>query len=153
MFALFLLGAERQAIGASLGLPLGTVLSLLTRVNRVGLPAFEDRRCRQSEFLPIADTRVVEPTVTVEKDRILIDPGMGRTLEIPSRDTLQVRVLVLNLVNNGVLSSKVAAGVLACSQGIRAHFVQRDEGKGSGSIAGQTTRSAARLSDYAGSQK
>lgn len=114
-FALFLLGAERQAIGASLGLPLGTMLSLLTKINRLGLPAFEDRRSRRSEFLPIAEPRVVEPTVTVEKDRILIDPGMGRALEVPLRDKLQVRVLVLNLVSNGVLNSQVAGEVLECT--------------------------------------
>jgi len=41
-FALFLLGANREDIAGYLKIPFGTFLSFLTRVEKYGLPAFED---------------------------------------------------------------------------------------------------------------
>ena len=114
-FGLFLLGAERQAIASSLGLPLGTLLSLLTRVGRVGLPAFEDRRRKRSEFLPAVDTQVRVPSVRAEDGIIVIDLDVGQTLHVPSRDCLQARVVLLTLVNNKVLTSQLAAEGLGCT--------------------------------------
>lgn len=113
-FCLFLLGAERQQIASRLGLPLGTLLSLLTRISRLGLAAFEDRRMRRSKFLPAAAV-TAEATVTVGDKYLVIDLGMGRRLAIPSQNVLQVRVIVLTLVCNGVLTSEVAAEALGCT--------------------------------------
>ena len=114
-FALFLLGAERQAIASNLELPLGTLLSLLTRIGKVGLPALEDRRRTNSEFLPVGDTPVLAPTVKVEDEHIVIDLDMGRRLRVPSENTLQTRVVLLTLVSSRVLPTGVAADVLGCT--------------------------------------
>ena len=43
-FTLFLLGAKREDIAQYLQTPVGTFLSFLTRTDRYGLLAFEDRR-------------------------------------------------------------------------------------------------------------
>ncbi len=43
-FTLFLLGAKREDIAKYLQMPVGTFLSFLTRTDRYGLLAFEDRR-------------------------------------------------------------------------------------------------------------
>jgi len=114
-FALFLLGAEREAIAASLGLPLGTLLSLLTRIGKVGLAAFEDRRCRHSEFRPVGDTAVPAPTVTLAGEQTVIGLDRLGQLRIPSADTLQIRVVLLTLVNSRLLPTQVAADGLGCT--------------------------------------
>ena len=43
-FTLFLLGANRQDIARYLQMPVGTFFSFLTRADRYGLSALEDRR-------------------------------------------------------------------------------------------------------------
>lgn len=43
-YTFFLLGAKRQDIAQYLQMPLGTFLSFLTRTDRYGILAFEDRR-------------------------------------------------------------------------------------------------------------
>ena len=43
-FALFLLGANREDIARFLSMPFGTFLSLLIRIETIGLSGFEDRR-------------------------------------------------------------------------------------------------------------
>jgi len=58
---------------------------------------------------------MAEPTVTVGNERVVIDLGMGRTLAIPSQSVFQTRIVVLTLVSNDALTSRVAAELLGCT--------------------------------------
>ena len=51
-YALYLLGANRRAIGQAFGIPPETAKSIIKAINRDGLVALEDRRRKLSTFLP-----------------------------------------------------------------------------------------------------
>ena len=71
-FVLFLLGANRQDIAQYLEVPFGTFLSFLTRVDKHGLHAFEDRR--KSSAVP---QRKLETSLSL----IVQEKNQGRLLE------------------------------------------------------------------------
>ena len=114
-FAVFLLGAERKATASVLGIPLGTLLSLLTRVGKVGLPAFEDRRRSHTQFRPAVPVGAPPLTVAVEDGQIVIHSGDTAQLRMPVRGGFQSRVILLSLVNGGALSPREAAEMLGCT--------------------------------------
>jgi hypothetical protein len=115
-FALFLMGARREDIGQHLSLPLGTLLSLLTRIGRDGLPALEDRRQRQSDFLPPAERHVPPIAVAAEESGLLVDlGGDARIVSIPASNVLQQKVFLLTLLGNGLLERAEVASLLGYS--------------------------------------
>ena len=115
-FALFLMGARREDIARHLSIPLGTFLSLLTRIARHGLPAVEDRRHRHSEFLPLPERPRPAPRVTSKKSEIVLNfGGQGRTVSIPTSNSLQTKVFLLTLLHNGFLDRTRVADLLGYS--------------------------------------
>jgi len=114
-YALFLLGAKRDEIAAYLDLPLGTLLSLLTRIDQYGLAALHDRRTSTP-----GPPRIQEAPVTVSliKSDQHISIQLGRHLpaiDIPIGNVLQSRVVLLTLLENGLLPAKEVAEVLDLS--------------------------------------
>lgn len=114
-FALFLMGARREDIAQHLGLPLGTLLSLLTRITRDGLPALEDRRHGHAQFLPAVQAPAAIH-VAAKASGIVVDFGaQQQTVAIPAANVLQARVFLLTLLDNGVLDVSQVADLLGYS--------------------------------------
>ena len=114
-FALFLMGARREDIARHLSIPLGTFLSLLTRIARHGLPAVEDRRHRHSDFLPLPERPRPALKVTSKKSEIVLDFGVEGRVSIPASNVLQTKVFLLTLLENGLLGCSQVAGLLGYS--------------------------------------
>ncbi len=114
-FALFLLGAKREDIAKYLRMPLGTFLSFLTRTDRHGLLAFEDRR--KTPSIKIVKTEPeFKVSVDVTDDNLTIQLSGNKTpITIPMKNVLQCKVILLTFVNNGLLSTKQVSGILGFS--------------------------------------
>jgi len=111
-FTLFLLGAKREDIAQYLQIPIGTFLSFLTRTDRYGLLAFEDRR--KSPYVKVVKTEArLKLSLAVTEQNVIIQLGdNNQAIIIPRNNQLQCKVILLTLVNNGLLSAKDVAEVL-----------------------------------------
>jgi len=115
-YALFLMGAKREEIAAQLSMPLGTLLSLLTRIGQHGVAAIEDRRFRHSAFAPPLPPTVPPPSVAVSSSTVQITMGSPAiTVSIPQRNRLQTKVVLLTLLDSGVLERAQVARLLGYS--------------------------------------
>jgi len=110
-FALYLLGVNRSAIGQLLSMPVETAKSIIKAVTRDGLGAFEDRRRRVSTFLPRVQLEPAPITLKNEEDHVVVDLG-GRYVSLPRQDALQVKIVLLTMLNNGLLSKRAVAEAL-----------------------------------------
>jgi hypothetical protein len=112
-FALYLLGVNRSDIGQALGIPAETAKSIIKSMTNDGLCALEDRRRSLSTFLP--QSRPEPPPITLQQanEHIVVDFGVqGRQLLIPSQNVLQIRVVLLSMLNSGLLSNHQVAEVI-----------------------------------------
>jgi hypothetical protein len=114
-FALFLLGATRNSIAAYLSMPEGTLRSLIFAIYKRGLPAIEDQRSKTSSF------KLPPPTITPRREK----PGTcvggkielpGFTIELPDKNKVQQRIVLLTLLQNDVLKLKEVAVLLNLSE-------------------------------------
>jgi len=115
-FALYLLGVKRKAIAQLLSIPLETAKSIIKAVNRDGLGALEDRRRRFSTFLPRVEPEPSPITLREEEDYIVVDlGGGGRCLKLSRQDPLQIKIVLLSMLNNGLLLKRRVAEALKVS--------------------------------------
>ncbi len=114
-FTCFLFGAKREDIAQYLQMPKGTFLSFLTRVDRYGLSAFEDRR--KSPAIKVVKTEApLEISLDVTDQNVIIQLGSkNESVLIPRKNSLQCRVILLTFVDNGLLSAKEVSKVLGFS--------------------------------------
>ena len=110
-FALYLLGVNRSAIAKLLSIPLETSKSIIKAVTRDGIGAFEDRRRRVSTFLPKVQPEAVPITLKKEEDHVVVDLG-DRYLKLPRQDSLQVKIVLLTMLNNHLLRKRSVAEAL-----------------------------------------
>ena len=110
-FALYLIGVNRSAIAQSLSIPLETAKSIIKAVNRDGLGAFEDRRRRASTFLPKVQLEPAPITLKKEEGHIVIDLG-GRYVKLHREDSLQLKIVLLTMLNNDLLRKRDVAEAL-----------------------------------------
>jgi len=111
-FALFLLGGQREEIAKLLGMPVGTFFSFLTRLHRIGLDGFRDRRAGRT----LAAAEPPKPTrVEIQGGELAVELPAKKRLRLPRSDPLQCRVVLLNLLESGVLSAAQAAQALGLS--------------------------------------
>ncbi len=105
-FALYLLGVDRASISKYLNIAPGSIRSIIRALFNSGLLAFEDRRYSHSSFLPHSDIQT-PPSINLkeENENIAIEFGSYLKLLIPRRNTLQTRVVLLTMLNNGFVSS------------------------------------------------
>jgi hypothetical protein len=116
-FALFLLGAKREDIAKFVDMPLGTLLSFLTRMNSDGVVALQDRRGTSPSEKPL-DHHKKEPrcSVAVEKGRVVVScTSAGAELVIPSANLLQCKTVLFTFLTNGLLRAEDVAEVVAIS--------------------------------------
>ncbi len=114
-FVLFLLGATREDIARFISMPFGTFLSLMTRIEAIGLAGFEDRR----KSSPAQHVQMQSPAITLRvNDRTVCvePPAEHHIIDIPPENSLQAKVVLLTFLDNGLLSSKDTSYVLGFSQ-------------------------------------
>lgn len=109
-FAGYLLGGRRRRIAESLDMSPDTAKSFLKSVQQVGLSALEDRRRRTSSFLPPAEPSPAKPRLYEEGEFVVVDFGLsGKTLRLPRSNPLQVKVVLLSLLDSGLLERQDVA--------------------------------------------
>jgi len=107
-FSLYLLGMTRTSIAKLIGMPTDSAKTIIKNIYNNGIPAFEDRRFRNSAFLPQAQLKYPSKVnVTIEGELINIGFGKdGQKLRMPRNNKLQFRTLLLTMLNSGLLSTK-----------------------------------------------
>lgn len=128
-FSLYLLGVNRQAIGRALGIPAETAKSIIKAVGKNGLPALEDRRHRISAFLPRPPSRSAPVTLHPAEEDLVLDFG-ERQLKIPRRDVLQLRTVLLSMLNSGLLTQRQVAGAIGLTPAHTASLARRLDSEG-----------------------
>lgn len=109
-FVLYLLGLNRQDIGKSLDLPAETVKSIIKALIRDGLGALEDRRRQTSAFIPPACPKLPPITLKQEEQIVVVDFGaQDRQLKLNQQDPLQLRIVLLSMLNSGLLTNQQVA--------------------------------------------
>jgi transposase len=125
-YALYLLGANRRAVGQALGIPPETAKSIIKAINRNGLVALEDRRRQFSTFLPQASPEPQPITLREEEGRIVIDfSTSGRVLKVSREDPLQVKTILLSMLNSGLLTKRQVAETMKVSASHTATLARR----------------------------
>jgi transposase len=125
-YALYLLGVNRRAVGQALGIPAETAKSIIKAINRDGLVALEDRRRQFSTFLPQASPEPQPITLRKEEDRVVIDFGTsGRVLKLRQEDPLQVKTILLSMLNSGLLTKGQIAEAMKLSPSHTATLARR----------------------------
>jgi transposase len=125
-FSLYLLGVNRRIIGQSLDIPTETAKSIIKAIGKNGLSALEDRRCRTSAFLPPSFPQISPITVYTKKDHIIVDYGIkGRRMEIPRQNVLQVRAILLSMLNSHLLSRRQVSDIIGLTPSHTATLANR----------------------------
>jgi len=137
-FALYLLGLNRSVIGRALGIPGDTAKSIIKAVNQNGFAAFEDRRRSVSRFLPSAPVKRPPMTLREEGRAVLVDFGFPDTLiRLERQDPLQMKIVLLSMVNSGLLSTPQVADALQLTVSHTAVLARRLREQGSRSLVDQ----------------
>lgn len=114
-FTLFILGVNRAHIAELLGMPPGTVRSLIRRLLGVGVEGFVDhrRKATPEAAVPQAEPK---PALTL---RVPPDSGalvvVGGQLLLPADNPIQRKVVLLSLIGEGLLSAEDVASALGLS--------------------------------------
>lgn len=116
-FALYLLGATRNSIAKQLVMPTESAKTLIKNIYHNGLPALEDRRYSRSAFLP---QKVSEPsfkiTTSFDKEFLWLDFGIEqKKFKIPLHNKLQIRTILLTMLDSKILTTKQVAELLELS--------------------------------------
>lgn len=114
-FALYLLGANVQALAAFLKMPHDTVKSLIDRVITEGLSALEDRRRKTPTFVSQPCTPTEKPKLTVEAEHLTLHFYGERKMKIPRRNKFQCRTVLLSMLPAGLLRREAVAEALELS--------------------------------------
>lgn len=128
-FALYLLGVNRSAIGQALDIPAETAKSIIKAMTNDGLCALEDRRRSVSTFLPQSLPQPTPITLLEADERIVVDFGVeeGRQVVIPRQNVLQIRAVLLSMLNSGLLSNHQVAEVIGLTPTYTATLAHRLE--------------------------
>lgn len=114
-FALFVLGVNRARISKLLEMPPGTVRSLTRRVLGAGVSGFHDHRHKVAAVAQSVRDPEPPPALTVtvpESAPLLVSGGQ---LDIPAKNTVQRKVVLLSLIGDGMLSVDEVAEALGLS--------------------------------------
>lgn len=138
-FALYLLGLNRSAIGRTLGIPPDTAKSIIKAVLRDGLGALKDRRQKSSVLLP-KQVSIEPPPITLREDddHLMVDFGTPlKALKLYRRDPLQMKTVLLSMVNSGLLSTRQTAEAMALTPSHTAALARRLQEQGAMSLVDQ----------------
>jgi len=110
-FTLFLLGVDRASISKNLNIPPGSIRSIIRALFNGGISALEDRRYCASAFLPHKEEKTISVDVKRNANNFVVGFG-SLELTIPRKNTIQAKTVLLTLVNNGLISVRVASETL-----------------------------------------
>jgi hypothetical protein len=113
-FVLYLFGVDRKSISDLLSTPPGTIRSIIRAITHDGLPALEDRRKSSSTFLPPPE-KSLKVNIRTEGQSVIIDFAIAGELAIPRQNALQIKVILLTLLDNNLITSREVAEVLGFS--------------------------------------
>lgn len=114
-FTLFVLGVKRARIAEVLGMPPGTVRSLIRRLLGVGVEGFVDHRRKAAPEVAVPQPAPPkELTVHLPPDGGILNVGGGQ-LQLPAENPIQRKVVLLSLMGEGMLSAEDVAVVLGLS--------------------------------------
>jgi hypothetical protein len=114
-FALYLLGASRNAIAEILNLPYDTFRSFSQRMEQDGISALIDRRLKQKAIPEINHPKPPKGQVDFTPDFLIIYFGIeNQSLKIPVNNTIQIRTVVLTMLKNNVINIHTASQALNC---------------------------------------
>jgi len=117
-FALYLLGVDRSSLADMMDLPAGTFRSIIRAALHHGLPALEDLRRSASTFLP-PQQRALGINVRSQEQKVCVDFETMGSIKIPGKKSLQIRVVLLTMLYQGLLSSREVSRLLGLSRPIR----------------------------------
>lgn len=124
-FVLYLLGVKRRAIADALSMPAESAKSTIKAIEKEGLPALEDRRHRASAFLPPPEPTPPPVQLYEQADRLIVDFGHPeQSIKIPGDHPMQIRVVLLSLLNSGLVPQKRVAEVLGLTR-VHVHSLAR----------------------------
>ena len=137
-YSLYLLGVNRKTIGQVLNIPSETAKSIIKTINRDGLAAFEDRRRQFSVFIPQASSQPQPITLREEEGHLLVDFGMsGRVLRLNREDPLQMKTILLTMLNSGLLKKRQVAEAIKVTPSHTASLARRLDEQGAVSVVNQ----------------
>ena len=137
-YSLYLLGVNRKTIGQVLNIPSETAKSIIKTINRDGLAAFEDRRRQFSAFIPQASLQPQPITLREEEGHLLVDFGMsGRVLRLNREDPLQMKTILLTMLNSGLLKKRQVAEAIKVTPSHTATLARRLDEQGALSVVDQ----------------
>ena len=111
--ALYLLGASRKSVAEFIEMPYDTFKSLTERIEKSGTAAFYDRRETPAVSSAPEPVSEFQTKVSVSKNHCIIELGeTGRRIEIPLKNIVQLRVVLLSLLHSNIISSEDVSQIL-----------------------------------------
>jgi biotin operon repressor len=115
-FSLYLLGVNRRIVSEVLSLPPGSLRTVVRAIQTQGLPALEDKRHRTSSFLPKGVPMSPSPKFFINRTDQGISITNGQTeINLSQDNPLQIRVVLLTLLNDGLIGKQNVAETLNIS--------------------------------------
>jgi len=115
-FSIYLLGAKRRRVADLVGMPDESVKTAVRVALRDGFSALRDRRCSSVDRLPEACRAERQLSARREEECCVVDFGVQeKELRIPLAHRIEVRTVLLSLLNAGLLSSTEVATALGLS--------------------------------------
>jgi len=114
-FSLFLLGVNRKDISEILDILLNTIKSNIKALHSDGIAVFEDRRQKKSTFLPVNKKDEISISMITDNENFIITIGPNIKIQIPLKNTLQLKTFIITMLNNGLIKTKQAANILNLS--------------------------------------
>jgi len=112
-FTLFLFGANRKEISKYLQVPHDTLLSFYTRVTKLGLSGFEDRRAKPVQQ---PGTNGCELRCSIKESQKELHWGSkNKIITISKNNSLQSKTILLTFLDSGLITRKEAAQALGFS--------------------------------------
>lgn len=114
-FALYLLGASRNAIAEILNMPYDTFKSFSERMEQDGISALIDRRLKQKAIPEIIHPKSSKGHVDFTPEFLIIYFGIeNQSITIPASNTIQIRTVVLTMLENNFIDTNTASQALNC---------------------------------------
>ena len=115
-FALYLLGASRREVAQLLKLPYDTFKSFTNRIEQEGISVLIDRRLNPKKDLCNKSKAHQKVQAEFKDDFLIINFGLeDKILKIPKRNTIQIKTIVLTLLENNFIDTHNASILLNCS--------------------------------------
>ncbi len=125
-FALYLLGASRRSTSEFIEMPGDTFKSFTERVETSGISAFSGCREKNPVFSSAKPEKKINPKVSVNEFFCTVDFGSGNgQMQIPMKNVLQLKVILLSLLKNKIISLKDVAEILNYSESYSSQLAER----------------------------